>query len=193
MKWHRRFRVLGLTLFLLAGVSCATSDLTGIPEEQSTPQAAPLLGDLGGVVDGLGNTLGGAIGGVLKITDLLTCKEQKYVAVTQTIGPRGGTITVGEHVLVIPQGALSKKTRITAEQMRGSANSVRFSPEGLQFERPAALTMSYKNCLLVLLPKKIVYTTEKFEILEVLRSLDLFQRRTVTAPLDHFSRYVIAY
>ncbi|HEX7337265.1 MAG TPA: hypothetical protein VF252_08660 [Gemmatimonadales bacterium] len=194
MKWLRRFRVLGLTLLLLTGVSCATSDgsLTGA-DEQSAPQAAPLLGDLGGVVDDLTGTLGVALGGVLEVTDLLTCTEQKYVAVSQTVGPNGGKITVGEHTLVIPEGALSGKTVITAEQMPGSSNSVRFSPEGLQFEKPAVLTMSYQNCLVVLLPKTIVYTTEKFKILEVLRSLDLFRQKRVAAPIDHFSRYVVAY
>jgi hypothetical protein len=214
MKWDRRFRILGLTLMLLAGVSCSASDtLTGIPDSQPIQQSSPLFGDvlggLGGVVDGvggtvngaidglasgdLGSTLGGVIGGVFDITDLLTCKEQKYVAVTETVGPKGGTIKVGEHILDIPAGALSRKVNITAEQMRGSTNSVRFSPEGLRFEKPAALTMSYRNCLVVLLPKSIVYTTEKFKILEVLRSLDLFNKRTVSAPIDHFSRYAVAY
>jgi hypothetical protein len=211
MKWHRRFRILGLTLLLLGGVSCSTSDgsLTGVPDPSPAEQPSALLGHLGGVVDGLGNTvdntadglasgdlggaLGGAIGGILESTDLLTCSEQKYVAVTQTVGSKGGTIKVGEHVLMIPEGALSGKVTIKAEQMRGSTNSVRFSPEGLRFEKPAALTMSYKNCLVVLLPKSIVYTTEKFKILEVLRSIDLFNRKKVTAPIDHFSRYAIAY
>ena len=189
MKWIRRFRVLGLTLLLLGGVSCAAGDTNPMGPEAAQPVEQPslLLGDLLGDV---GDALGSTVGGVLKVTDLLTCTQQKYVAVTQTVGPKGGKITVGEHTLVIPEGALSKKTTITAEQMRGSTNSVRFSPEGLEFEKPASLTMSYKNCLLVLLPKKIVYTNEKFEILEVLRSLDLFQRKTVTAPIDHFSRYV---
>ncbi len=53
--------------------------------------------------------------------------------------------------------------------------------------------MSYKNCLIVLLPKKIVYTDESLNVLKVLRSLDLFDKRTVTAPIDHFSRYAVAY
>ena len=77
--------------------------------------------------------------------------------------------------------------------MTGRTNSLRFSPEGLRFEKPADLTMNYKNCLIVLLPKHIVYTDEKLKILEVLRSLDLFKKRTVSAPIDHFSRYAVAY
>ncbi len=82
---------------------------------------------------------------------------------------------------------------ITGEQIPGKTNSVRFSPEGLQFESPAVLTMTYNNCALVLLQKKIVYTDEKLKVLEVLRSLDLFRSKTVTAPVDHFSRYAVAY
>jgi hypothetical protein len=76
--------------------------------------------------------------------------------------------------------------------MPGRTNSVRFSPE-LEFAKSAKLTMSYKNCLIVLLPKKIVYTDENLNILDVLRSLDLFNKRTVSAPIDHFSRYALAY
>jgi hypothetical protein len=53
--------------------------------------------------------------------------------------------------------------------------------------------MNYRNCLVVLLKKKIVYTDESLKVLEVLRSLDLFGSRTVSAPIDHFSRYAVAY
>jgi hypothetical protein len=94
---------------------------------------------------------------------------------------------------VIPKGALRKKVEITAEQVPGSTNSVRFSPQGLRFVKSAKLSMSYKNCLTVLLPKRIVYTTENFKILEVLWSLDLFKKKTVEANIDHFSRYALAY
>ena len=37
------------------------------------------------------------------------------------------------------------------------------------------------------------YTTEQLKILEVLRSLDELKKRLVTAPIDHFSRYAVAY
>ena len=62
---------------------------------------------------------------------------------------------------------------------------MRFSPEGLQFEQPAALVLNYRNCLLVLVQKRIVYTDEKLKILEVLRSLDLSEadRRRPDRPL----------
>jgi hypothetical protein len=128
------------------------------------------------------------------VTDLLLCSPQAYAVTKQKIGRDGGVLNVGSHSLVIPRGALGKSVTITAEQIRGTANSIRFSPEGLQFEKPAKLTMSYENCALVLVKKKIVYTDENLNILEVLKaSLDLFKKKTVSAPIDHFSRYVVAY
>ena len=194
MKRSQRFFTLGLILALLAGVSCTTGDSpTDVSLSQPVEQPSALLGDL---LDGdglVGDVVDGTVGTLLGVTDLLVCQAQPYAVTTRTIGSEGGTIEVGSHRLVIPQGALDKQTTITAEQISGRTNSLRFSPEGLRFEKPASLTMSYKNCLLVLLSKSIVYTDEKLRILEVLRSLDLFNKRTVTAPIDHFSRYAVAY
>jgi hypothetical protein len=199
MKWTQRFLTLGLALALSAGVSCTAADGPAGPQlSQPVEQPSELLGDLlGGDLlsgDGLiGDVLDGSVGTLLNVTDLLVCSSQPYDVERQTVGSDGGTINVGSHTLVIPAGALRSRTTITAEQMPGRTNSIRFSPEGLRFEKPATLTMNYRNCLLVLVKKNIVYTDEKLNILEVLRSLDLFGRRSVTAPIDHFSRYAIAY
>ena len=192
MKWTRRFFSFGLVLALLAGVSCTTGDTNPMEAPVAQPLEQPSL-LLDGVVDGLDDALGSTVSAVLSVTDLLVCSAQPYAVTKKTIGPEGGKIDVGSHSLVIPSGALSKQTTITAEQLTGQTNSVRFSPEGLRFEKPAALTMSYKNCLVVLLPKRIVYTNENLKVLEVLWSLDLFNKRTVAAPIDHFSRYAVAF
>jgi hypothetical protein len=53
--------------------------------------------------------------------------------------------------------------------------------------------MGYRNCAVVLLLKRIVYTTDLLKVLNVLRSVDLLGSKTVTAPIDHFSRYAVAY
>jgi hypothetical protein len=190
----RRLTPVGLALLLLVGVSCTASDtaLTE-PHVSANQQATPsfdLVGDLSNTV---GSVTGSVVGTLGSVTDLLTCSAQPYTKVTQTIGPNGGTIKVGSHVLVIPQNALTESVKITAEQMSGSTNSVRFSPEGLQFQRPAALTMSYKNCAINLLKKKIVYTDERLSILELLLSLDYPKYEYVTSPITHFSRYAVAY
>jgi hypothetical protein len=197
MNWYRRLTALALAFALVAGLSC-TSDSTAplgpsAGEQQNDPSFG-LIGDLtDGLTDGLSDLTINVVGTLGNVTDVLVCSPQPYVKTTRQIGPDGGLILVGSNVLVIPRGALSRRVTITAEQISGSTNSVRFSPEGLEFERPAVLTMNYENCLLVLLQKKIVYTDENLKILQVLRSLDLFRSKTVTAPIDHFSRYVVAY
>ena len=196
MRLLRRFSVLSLALLLAVG-GCTSSDSAGEALGPSAEQQSPsfgLIGDLTGELTDLTNDLTGALAGTLgSVTDLLTCSPQPYAVTSKTVGPDGGVVAVGRHWLAIPQGALSHSVTITAEQMPGKTNSVRFSPEGLQFQKRAALTLNYENCALVLLQKKIVYTSEKLEILEVLRSLDLFRSKSVTAPIDHFSRYAVAY
>jgi hypothetical protein len=199
MRMLRRFSSLGLALLLLGGVSCTSSD--GTPEalgpsteQQQQSPSFGLIGDLtGGLTDLTSDLTGTVVGTLGSVTDLLTCSPQPYAVTRQSIGPSGGVIRVGTHTLVIPGNAVSETVLITAEQVPGTTNSVRFSPEGLRFQKPAALTMSYDNCALVLIQKKIVYTTEQLKILEVLKSFDLFRSKTVSAPIDHFSRYVVAY
>ena len=178
--WNRRFVALGLVVALTMGAGCTSSESPVGPSAASTAEAPELL-------------LGGLVGNVLSITDLLTCSSLPYATTTRTIGRDGGVVTVGQYSLRIPAGALKTNVQIRAEQMSGKVNSVRFSPEGLKFATPATLTMGYQNCVLVLLPKRIVYTSELLKVLEVLRTLDLLGPKAVTAPIDHFSRYAVAY
>lgn len=136
------------------------------------------------------------IGDLLRPTGLLQCSALPAASVTQTIGPTGGTITVGPHVLRIPAGALDQPTSITAtlDTQRG-VNGISFQPEGLRFATPASLTMSYANCSLLgsLLPKRIAYTTNLLNIVEYLLSLDNIFTKKVTGRVPHFSEYVIAW
>jgi hypothetical protein len=184
MKWNRRFVALGLVAALTLGAGCTSSESPVGPSAVAPTQAPEML--LGGLVDG-------TLSKVLSITDLLTCSSLPYATTTRTIGRDGGVVTVGQYSLKIPAGALKTNVQIRAEQVSGKVNSVRFSPEGLKFASPATLTMGYKNCSLVLLPKRIVYTSELLKVLDVLRTTDLFGAKSVTAPIDHFSRYAVAY
>ncbi len=209
MKWTRGFLSFGLVLALLAGVSCTTADNPMEPVAQPVQQQSQpllldglggllggtggLLGTVGNVVGGVVNLAGGLVNQLLNVTGLLTCQQQRYDVEYETIGPWGGTIRVGNNALVIPRGALRSFVRIKAEQVPGSTNSVRFSPEGLQFATPATLVLNYQNCQNVDVPKSIVYTSEQLEVLEILKSLDVLKARTIAAPIDHFSRYAVAY
>ena len=135
------------------------------------------------------------LGGLLQATGLLQCTPLPYASTTQVVGPTGGTIQVGPHTLVIPPGALVQNVTITAVAPSATVNSVRFSPQGLHFLAPAALTMSYSNCNLLgkLLPKRIAYTDDNLNILSYLISLDNLLSKKVTGKLDHFSRYAVAW
>ena len=124
---------------------------------------------------------------------LLACSPEPYDSVTVSIGPAGGTVAVGLDTLVVPAGALPTTTAITGVTPPENVDLVRFQPQGLQFRQPASLTMSYANCNLLglLLPKQIAYVSDSLQILDLLPSLDL--RGSVTARLQHFSGYAVAW
>lgn len=128
---------------------------------------------------------------------LLACNPLPYAADSATIGPAGGTLTVGPHTLTVPAGALATPVLITADAPVGTVNSVRFGPEGLQFAagQHATLTLSYANCPLLgsLLPKRIAYTTDLLSILSYVISVDDLVHRRVSGSLEHFSRYAVAW
>lgn len=136
------------------------------------------------------------IGSLLQPTGLLRCSSLPYAATTRTIGGEGGSISAGSHTLVVPPGALTGPTTITMVLPAGqNVNSVEFAPEGLEFKKPASLTMSYANCNLLgrVLPKRIAYTTADLTILYYLLSFDNLFAKRVTRRVDHFSAYAVAW
>ncbi len=111
MSWIRRFSSLGLALLLTVGVGCTSTDsLTEAPAASSAEQAAPEFGLIGDLTGGLTNTVGDLTGTVVgtlgSVTDLLLCSSQPYAEDSKVIGPEGGYLRVGTHLLVIPRGAL---------------------------------------------------------------------------------------
>jgi hypothetical protein len=173
----RRFMsaVLVAMLVSFASLSCGDS----LPTATPAPGASPLL-----------------TGDLLSATGLLKCAPLPYATASAVIGPAGGTLKVGPHVLRIPAGALSQTVTIRADAPSDVVNSVRLYPEGLQFGGSgASLTMSYANCNLLgrILPKRIAYTTDALQILSYLLSLDNVLQKSVTGQLRHFSRYAVAW
>jgi hypothetical protein len=129
---------------------------------------------------------------------LLVCTTPAREVASARIGPQGGSLGVGDHLLVVPPGALESEVTITAEALavpRG--NIVRFGPEGLVFARAATLTLSYANCgddpardeFVVLLNR----TVGDRPVLERLPSTVDDAVRQVSAELQHFSRYAVAW
>jgi hypothetical protein len=172
-----RVRALAALLLSSALVIAGCTSEEGL-SGPSAPELSPLLGT------GIG-------------TGLLACTPLPFASASQVVGPEGGTLTVGPHSLTIPAGALAAPVTISAEAPVGTVNAVRLGPEGLHFApgKPARLTLSYANCPLTaqLLPKRIAYTDDLLRILSYLLSVDDLLRERVTAPLEHFSRYVVAW
>jgi hypothetical protein len=171
-----RTRAVLLGFVFIALSSCSTADRVAGPD-QSTPSLAADRGLLG---SGL---------------NLLACPDAPAAAAEEEIGPEGGTLQIGPHRLVVPPGALDSVVVISGVAAGDSVVSVQFAPEGLTFSRPARLTLSYASCPLVwsLLPKRVVYTTDALELLQALLSSDDLLHRKVSADLDHFSRYAVAW
>jgi hypothetical protein len=178
----------------LFAIALAAVMLTSCADDHALPTAPPpsvapnpsLVGDLvGGVTD--------VVGGVADGLGLVSCNVKKTHTASATIGKEGGTLKIGPHRLTIPKDALKKNVRISAVAPKGKYVQIKFEPEGLEFRRKTALTMSYAECsLLSPLHLKIVYVNDQLQILEVLPTVTSVLTRTATAPIDHFSRYMLA-
>jgi hypothetical protein len=173
--------LLGATLVF---ASCGDPGPTG----PATPRVgAPQADLLGGTIDLTTSSL--------QSLGLLKCSPLPYATATKVIGPAGGTINVGPHSFTVPPFALSRWVTITATAPSDKVNRVVFSPDGLQFQRSASLTMSYRNCNVLgsLVPKHIAYVDDDLRILYYLLSVDDLLDQKVTGKVDHFSDYAMAW
>lgn len=126
--------------------------------------------------------------------DLLRCEPRPLEGDAEIIGPEGGTLHIGEHQLVIPQGALSEEKLIVAEARTSSLVDVQFEPEGLQFQVPATLTLSYKGCDVPAgVDLMVAYLSVGNQIAELPPSEDYRSYSEVIGAIRHFSRYAVAY
>lgn len=122
------------------------------------------------------------------------CTRQPYAKAGAWIGPSGGIIKAGRHVLYVPAGALAEAAWITMETPSGSLNRVVFGPDGLTFDPryPAHLVMNYQNCDVSPDAGQVVALVNgSLNVLEVTASKDNQADRTVDAKLLHFSDYVL--
>jgi hypothetical protein len=130
--------------------------------------------------------------------DFIRCTPQPSDTASARIGPSGGTLRAGKHVLNIPAGALKRSVVITMKAPSDSLNYVVFGPEGLTFD-PAylpTLVMGYGNCAVNGQQEEsleIVYTDDLMTT--VLDSTEMVSadtlNQTVGARLKHFSKYVL--
>ena len=181
-----------IPLALLAGASAAASSCSDpSPVGVTTP---PMLA---------AQKVGGG--------QLLSCPVAAYDSVTQVIGPAGGILVAGSHVLLVDSMALTSPVSITAVAPSQSVNLVRFRPEGLKF-RPgvhgigALVATNLDNCGVhpnqVL---QIVHVDDSLSILGYLQSPTSTDSAVVVkyktylgslwvgGLLHHFSNYAVAW
>lgn len=123
---------------------------------------------------------------------LFSCKGGNGPATgSQVIGPTGGTVAFGPHSLIIPAGALSSQTTITAATSHGDTLAVTFGPAGLHFKQPATLVLSYKHCTVQPADTlSIVLVNNKMtEMIQMVPSADKKSKQAVEGLIQHFSVY----
>ena len=127
--------------------------------------------------------------------DLLPCEPDHPDWAAKVIGPQGGELKVGKHTLTVPVGSLHERVTISAIARYDGLNHIEFQPEGLVFDRPVTLTMSYENCTVPSSVKKvrIAYTDAALNIIDHLFSDDDKSSRQVRSQLKHFSEYAVAW
>lgn len=192
----RRFGALALALTLAA---CSADQVTAPPQQMQAPEAAPSASLLGGLL--------GTVTSVLHLTTNEAIQRTKPlpapITVTKTIGYYGGTLSIPAAgvTVTVPRGALSRNTVITMTARAGSLVAYDFSPHGITFNKPLSFSQSLKgtNVGILQLPFLQLSYYEDASLLGdvtavvselvggVLNLLDW----TFTAPIKHFSGYVV--
>jgi hypothetical protein len=142
---------------------------------------------------------------------LLLCLPRAYDSVTQVIGPEGGVLVAGGHVLVVDSLALDSPVSITMVAPSQFLNVVRLQPEGLRFKNGvhgigALLATNVDNCGVhanqVL---QVVNVSESLGIVSYLQAPSATESVVVTkyktylgslwvgGLLRHFSNYAVAW
>jgi hypothetical protein len=204
---RRRGSLLAASLLVLLATACnpeqAAAPAPAAPPSASTlvaPMAGPASQDLlGGLVGGLTNTLGLTnSNGVLRKTPLASS-----ITVKKTIGRSGGVLSIPAAgvTVVVPYGALDRDTQITMTARAGYLLAYDFEPHGVTFKVPLVFNQSLNNTnvgLLTPLSLKLGYYSDPSLlgkttalVSELIQGLTSILSRTFTAPIKHFSGYVV--
>jgi hypothetical protein len=180
-----------------APASAAPAPQIAIPDGAASQD---LLGGLiGGTVGLLTNTLGlTSANGILRTKPLA-----KPITVVKTIGRKGGVLSIPAAgvTVIVPAGALNGDTKITMTARAGSLLAYDFEPHGVTFNVPLVFNQSLNGTnagLLSPLGLKLAYYSDPSLlgkttalVSELIQGLTSLLTRTFTAPIKHFSGYVI--
>jgi len=206
----RRGGLLAAALLLFVSTACnpdrAAAPSIAAPSALAAPIAAPsapasqdLLGGLLGTVTAVTNSLGLTnANGVLRTTPL-----ERDITVQKTIGHNGGVLSIPDAgvTVIVPYGALDRDTEITMTARAGLLLAYDFEPHGVTFRVPLVINQNLNGTnvgLLSPLSLKLGYYSDPSMlgkttalVSELVGGLTSILTRTFTAPIKHFSGYVI--
>ena len=211
----RRAGLLSVALLLLVSSACNT-DTVAAPSQAApatlvqAPSMQPhggasqdllggLLGTVTGTLEGVTSTLGLTnANGVLRSRPL-----SQPITVRKTIGRSGGTLSIPDAgiTVTVPYGALDRDTEITMTARAGYLLAYDFAPHGVTFKVPLVFRQSLNNTnagLLSPLALKLGYYEDPSLlgkttalVSEVIGGVTSILSRTFTAPINHFSGYIV--
>jgi hypothetical protein len=115
-------------------------------------------------------------------------KEPSYGSAT--IGPSGGTLIIGPHMLIVPPGALTEDVTISGSVPDDKPFEINLEPHGLQFKKAAGLVLDPTDCVKI---PDIVYLIDEFtQSPPILASYSSWWH-TIACPIWHFSGYAVAF
>lgn len=154
----------------------------------AAPQA-PVPTVVHGSTDQVNGLLGGLVGIVIKVVNV----------VFGVIGLDGGILTLQQHALVVPAGAVLVPTGFKMELIPNDHVMVDLGAYVLGqdvgekgFEKPVTLTLSYANANVKDPSKLYILRYNENGQHEKLPSVVDPVKKTVSAQLDHFSKYCMA-
>ena len=211
----RRAGLLSVALLLLLSSACHTDTVAAptLTAPVSAIQAPSMQPDGGASQDLLGGLLGTVTGTVGAVTNTLGLTNangvlrnrplEQPITVRKTIGRAGGSLSIPDAgiTVIVPFGALDRDTEITMTARAGYLLAYDFEPHGVTFNVPLVFRQSLNNTnagLLSPLALKLGYYEDPSLlgkttalVSEVIGGVTSILTRTFTAPIKHFSGYII--
>ena len=119
----------------------------------------------------------------------ISCVPRFAASCSALIGPRGGTLWVGRHRLIVPPGALLATVRISGTVPEGKPFEIDLQPHGLHFRKAAGLILDASSCVDV---PTIVYLVDQYTVSPPIPAIYSEWWHTIACPIWHFSGYAIA-
>lgn len=133
---------------------------------------------------------------VTSSSDLLACPTSISQSASATIGPRGGTLSVGRFAIRIPAHAVDRPTTFVFDVPASQYLEVNIHADGVahyEFARHATVTLDYSRCGSAL-PAGFDawYIDDAGAKLHEMHGHDVRGQQLFVFKTDHLSRYAIA-